>query len=63
MVIITGTTSQALTSQGIDLELGFSQVIQGLGISPDIAHLLWLPLPMLLVLGAALIGVLVTVWL
>ncbi len=63
MVIITGTTPQAMTSQGIDLELGFSQVVQGLGIRPDIAHLLWLPLPMLLVLVAALIGVLVTVWL
>ncbi|HGY5537696.1 MAG TPA: NADH-quinone oxidoreductase subunit NuoH, partial [Prochlorococcus sp.] len=37
--------------------------LQGLGISPQVAHLLWLPLPMLLVLVAAVVGVLVTVWL
>ena len=63
MVISLGTTSQVLTNPGIDLELSFNQAMQGLGLSSEVAHLIWLPLPMLLVLGAAVIGVLVTVWL
>ncbi|HJN33175.1 MULTISPECIES: NADH-quinone oxidoreductase subunit NuoH [Prochlorococcus] len=50
-------------SSGLDLELSFSQSLQGLGLSPQMAHLIWLPLPMLLVLTAAMVGVLVTVWL
>jgi len=58
-----GTTSQVLISSGIDLELSFNQAMQSLGLSPEISHLLWLPLPMLLVLFAAVVGVLVTVWL
>ena len=63
MLIILGLTSQALTNPGIDLEFSFNQAIQGLGISSELAHLIWLPLPMLLVLVAAVVGVLVTVWL
>ncbi len=50
-------------NSGLDLELSFNQAMQGFGISSDIAHILWLPLPMLLVLIAAVVGVLVTVWL
>ncbi len=53
----------ALAAPGLDLELSFSQAMQGLGLSAQLAHILWLPLPMLLVLVAAVIGVLVTVWL
>mgnify|MGYP003735961195 CR=1 FL=1 len=63
MVTPASTASQALTTPGIDLELSFTQAIQGLGVSPEVAHLIWLPLPMALVLIAAVIGVLVTVWL
>ena len=63
MVTPAITASQAITTPGIDLELSFTQAIQGLGVSPEVAHLLWLPLPMALVLIAAVIGVLVTVWL
>ena len=48
---------------GIDLEMSFTQGIQNLGLSRELAHLLWIPLPMLLVLVSAVIGVLVTVWL
>ena len=48
---------------GLDLELSFMQGIQSLGVPSEIAHLLWIPLPMFLVLIAAVIGVLVTVWL
>ncbi|MFM8545753.1 MAG: NADH-quinone oxidoreductase subunit NuoH [Vulcanococcus sp.] len=50
-------------SAGLDLETSFTDVLQGLGLSPGAAHLLWLPLPMLLVLVAAVVGVLVNVWL
>ena len=52
-----------MVSPGLDLELSFSQALQGLGLSPEAARLLWLPLPMLLVLVAAVVGVLVSVWL
>ncbi len=48
---------------GLDLESSFRELLQGLGFSPEVAHVLWLPLPMLLVLIAAVVGVLVTVWL
>jgi len=51
------------TAPGLDLESSFEQALQGFGLSPGAAHLLWLPLPMLLVLVAAVIGVLVNVWL
>ena len=50
-------------SSGIDLEMSFTQGVQNLGLSHELAHLLWIPLPMLLVLVSAVIGVLVTVWL
>lgn len=63
MVITFATAATGLVSSGLDLELSFSQSLQGLGISPQVAHLLWLPLPMLLVLVVAVVGVLVTVWL
>jgi len=53
----------AVVNPGLDLEVSFNHLLQGMGLSSSIAHLLWLPLPMLLVLTAALIGVLVTVWL
>ena len=52
-----------MVSPGLDLELSFSQALQGFGFSPEVARLLWLPLPMLLVLVAAVVGVLVSVWL
>ncbi len=48
---------------GLDLELSFNSILQGFGLSKAVAHILWLPLPMLLVLTSAIIGVLVTVWL
>ena len=50
-------------SSGLDLEFSFTEAIKGIGLPPEVAHVLWLPLPMLLVLVAAVVGVLVTVWL
>jgi len=48
---------------GLDLEYSFKEFLKGFGLSSEIAHIIWLPLPMLLVLVAAVVGVLVTVWL
>ncbi len=63
MVIILSPIAIPTVNEGLDLELGFNQALQGLGVSSELAHVLWLPLPILLVLIAAVIGVLVTVWL
>jgi len=52
-----------LPPAGLDLQASFLDVLQGLGLSDGLAHLLWLPLPMVLVLVAAVVGVLVNVWL
>jgi NAD(P)H-quinone oxidoreductase subunit 1 len=57
------STAAAGTASGLDLEASFEMALQGLGLSPGAAHLLWLPLPMVLVLVAAVVGVLVNVWL
>ena len=56
-------TTLAAVPPGLDLEASFEAAFQGFGLSPGAAHLLWLPLPMLLVLVAAVVGVLVNVWL
>lgn len=63
MLTSLAAAATGLVSQGIDLEASFSQALEGLGLSPQAARVLWLPLPMLLVLVAAVVGVLVTVWL
>ncbi|MFN7899445.1 MAG: NADH-quinone oxidoreductase subunit NuoH [Synechococcaceae cyanobacterium] len=55
--------SQAIAGSGLDLQAGFTTVLEGFGLPPGAAHLLWLPLPMLAVLVAAVVGVLVNVWL
>jgi NAD(P)H-quinone oxidoreductase subunit 1 len=63
MVTTLATTAPALVSPGLDLEQSFSKALEGLGLSAQAARMLWLPFPMLLVLVAAVVGVLVTVWL
>ena len=63
MVTSLATTAPALVSPGLDLEQSFSQALEGLVLSAQAARMLWLPFPMLLVLVAAVVGVLVTVWL
>ena len=50
-------------NSGLDLEFSFNEILKGFGLSSEIAHIIWLPLPMLLVLVSAVVGVLVTVWL
>ena len=60
---LVGASPLAVVSPGLDLESSFSSLLEGLGLTPAAAHLVWLPLPMVLVLVAAVVGVLVTVWL
>lgn len=48
---------------GIDLQGQFIRALESLGLSHDLAKLLWLPLPMLMMLIVATVGVLVAVWL
>ncbi|NEP96949.1 NADH-quinone oxidoreductase subunit H, partial [Okeania sp. SIO2F5] len=50
-------------NSGIDLQRTFIQALVDLGLSPEIARTVWLPLPMLLMIAAATVSVLVTVWL
>ena len=53
----------AVVTPGLDLQAGFVDLLESIGLSPGLAHLIWLPLPMLTVLVAAVVGVLVNVWL
>ncbi|HIK54715.1 MAG TPA: NADH-quinone oxidoreductase subunit NuoH [Synechococcales cyanobacterium M55_K2018_004] len=48
---------------GIDLQGSFIQILTDFGLSAGAAKVLWLPLPMLLMLISATVGVLVTTWL
>lgn len=50
-------------NSGIDLQGTFIDFFQGLGLPYGVAKFLWLPLPMLLLLVGATVGVLVVVWL
>lgn len=61
--LTTSWPALAVVGPGLDLQSSFTSTLEGLGLSQGTAHLLWLPLPMLLVLVAAVIGVLVNVWL
>jgi NAD(P)H-quinone oxidoreductase subunit 1 len=62
MLLIPQVTP-AFVAPGLDLQASFSSLLEGLGVSPGLARVIWLPLPMLLVLIAAVVGVLVNVWL
>jgi NAD(P)H-quinone oxidoreductase subunit 1 len=48
---------------GIDLQGTFIESLQGFGLPPGAAKALWMPLPMVIMLLSATVGVLVTVWL
>ena len=50
-------------NSGIDLRANFIESLQGFGIPPGAAKALWMPLPMFLMIIAATVGVLVSVWL
>jgi len=61
--LIYYVNNKKILEYGLDLEYSFNEFLKGFGLSSEIAHIIWLPLPMLLVLVAAVVGVLVTVWL
>jgi NAD(P)H-quinone oxidoreductase subunit 1 len=48
---------------GIDLQGSFIQSLRELGLSPGLAKAIWMPLPMLMMVIAATVGVLIAVWL
>ncbi|NBD32152.1 MAG: NADH-quinone oxidoreductase subunit NuoH [Cyanobacteria bacterium] len=50
-------------NSGIDLRASFIESLKTLGVPPGAAKALWMPLPMFLMIIAATVGVLVTVWL
>ena len=60
---LTPPVIPGFVTPGLDLQASFSSLLEGLGVSPGLARVIWLPLPMLLVLVAAVVGVLVNVWL
>lgn len=50
-------------TSGIDLQHSFIETLKDLGLSPGLAKAIWLPLPLLLMIIGATVGVLVVVWL
>jgi len=50
-------------NSGIDLQGSFITSLIDLGLSPELAKTLWIPLPLVLMIIGATVGVLVTVWL
>jgi len=50
-------------NSGIDLQGSFITSLKELGLSPELAKTLWIPLPLVLMIIGATVGVLVTVWL
>ena len=62
-MLLTPPVTPGFVTPGLDLQASFRSLLEGLGLSPGLARAIWLPLPMLLVLIAAVVGVLVNVWL
>ena len=62
-MLSTGPLGAAIAPPGLDLQSSFLDLAQAMGLTPGAARLLWLPLPMVLVLVGAVVGVLVSVWL
>lgn len=48
---------------GIDLQASFIQILEQLGLSHGVAKLVWIPLPMVLIVGAVTVLALVSTWL
>ena len=62
-MLSTGPLGAAIAPPGLDLQSSFIDLAQAMGLTAGAARLLWLPLPMVLVLVGAVVGVLVSVWL
>ncbi|GAB4211047.1 MAG: NADH-quinone oxidoreductase subunit NuoH [Synechococcales cyanobacterium] len=50
-------------STGLDLQQSFVQGLVGLGVGTELARILWMPLPMLLLIISATLGVMLMTWL
>ncbi len=50
-------------SVGIDLQSSFIELLQGYGLTPGVAKVVWMPLPMVLIVGAVTVLALVSTWL
>lgn len=50
-------------SPGIDLQGSFVQILEGLGLPTGAAKVVWIPLPMVLIVGAVTVLALVSTWL
>ncbi|MBV8882507.1 MAG: NADH-quinone oxidoreductase subunit NuoH [Chroococcidiopsidaceae cyanobacterium CP_BM_RX_35] len=50
-------------NSGIDLQQSFVQSLMDLGLTPGVAKVIWMPLPMVLVIIGATVGMLVMIWL
>ena len=50
-------------SAGIDLQSSFIELLQGYGLTSGVAKAVWMPLPMLLIVGAVTVLALVSTWL
>ncbi|MCP9899724.1 NADH-quinone oxidoreductase subunit NuoH [Cyanobium sp. Cruz CV13-4-11] len=61
--LLGATVTPPGTPPGLDLQSSFIDLAQAMGLTAGAARLLWLPLPMVLVLVGAVVGVLVSVWL
>jgi len=49
-------------NQGIDVQRSFVELLSGVGVSAEIAHALWLPLPMVVILAVVTVAVLLAIW-
>jgi NAD(P)H-quinone oxidoreductase subunit 1 len=50
-------------SPGIDLQASFIELLEGFGLTPGVAKTLWMPLPMVIIVGAVTVLALVSTWL
>ncbi len=48
--------------QEIDLGRSFAEALSGFGVPADIARLIWLPLPMIVILASVTVSVILAVW-
>ena len=62
-LLTTHFHKNANMNSGIDLQGTFIETLRDLGLPGDVAKLLWMPLPMILMIIGSTVGVLVCVWL
>jgi NAD(P)H-quinone oxidoreductase subunit 1 len=48
---------------GLDLQGGFVQLLEGLGLAPELGRIVWMPIPMVVIVGTVTVLALVSTWL